>query len=393
MVLFSGKVLGEAFSSTEAEDTIDLCSKLFPNTDWWTDYRMWIETATATGTTFWLDVGLCTQNAGLFNYAMENYLRGASEVNIIIRGSKENSPNTSPDATPEKASGTPPGKEHAQRTPEQATVMTAMSNLTESTAGICLAPSKTFETYGAVNEVEPFTLVDITKASEDNSTMNLIPLSFPKIQKRRVVLNNAVVLVDLESLERFVETQIQTGKSPLDLCLKDVQCRGGRTKDFPLTAHVWIGSILPRSRAFRFLFTTAAYAESCRTAQLKELKDQAPRLYDHVLFWIDDMLNFDDAQWRVEAPIEATGVSSFMSPYYFTEQEARYLGNFYIEGSTKTLKDALDALAEEEVCTKTDLAPLIQRTFKVQKGFQKKGDYKEQREAWMKQALVVHENA
>jgi len=69
------------------------------------------------------------------------------------------------------------------------------------------------------------------------------------------------------------------------------------------------------------------------------------------------MLNFEEAKCPLEAHKGATGVASFTSPYYFTKQEARYLGNFYIDGSTKTLKDTLEALAakEEEVCIKTDL--------------------------------------
>lgn len=86
--------------------------------------------------------------------------------------------------------------------------------------------------------------------------------------------------------------------------------------------------------------------------------------------------------------MEASDVSSFMGQYYFSLPEARYLGHFYIEGSTKPLKDALDDLEDqEEVCTKSDLVPLMQRTFNVPKDFQKKGDYKEKKAAWMKEAL------
>jgi hypothetical protein len=386
MVLFSGKATGRPeFYSIEATDGFDLCLKLFPDCDREDVpkiFRMWVDIAPATrNKAYWVDVCLALNNNGIFDIAMKQSLMDNGIVRVIIRGADEKSPNSSPDENTNKELKTP--VKFVAPVPKNISFVT-------STAGISLDSSKSFETYGAVNVVEPFTLVDITEASAENSTMKLVPLSFPKMKKRHVAHDNSVVLVDLESLESFVETEIEKGKSPLDLCLKEVRCLGGKAKNFPLTAHVWIGSILPHSRYFRFLFTTAAYAESCRTAQLKELKNNAPGLYEHLLFWVDDMLNFDEAKSRLEAHNDSTGVASFMSPYYFRNQEARYLGHFYLEGSTKTLKDKLDDLSkDEEVCTKTDLVPLMLRTFKIQKKELKEADYKEKKAAWMKQVRTT----
>jgi len=52
-----------------------------------------------------------------------------------------------------------------------------------------------------------------------------------------------------------------------------------------------------------------------------------------------------------------------------------------------TLKCALDALVESG--DEIGLVPLLVRTFKIQKKFQIKDDYKEKRAAWVKQVSVV----
>jgi len=115
-----------------------------------------------------------------------------------------------------------------------------------------------------------------------------------------------------------------------------------------------IGSMLLCSRYFCLVFITTSCAEACWTAQLKELKTQAPCLFDHLLFWVHDMLNFEEVCWHLEACLEAPGVSILMSPYYFTKSEARYLVYFFVEALMNTLKDMLDALveSEDEICTK-----------------------------------------
>ena len=400
MVLFSGKAYGRAdFYSTEATDGFDLCLKLFPSCpreDIPKRFRMWVEipdaTTAATNETFWADVCLKSNNSNIYEAAVEEALKISDTVNVIIRGADAHSPNSSP----EVATGTEPKTPAKFLPPSPRDLETTQSSLTVSTTGISPVSSKTisassntFEISGALNTVEPFTMVDITEASGENSQLNLIPLFFAKVQRRRVVRNHSVILVDLEGLESFVESQISMGKSPLNLCLNDVPCRGGKSKNFSLTSDVWMGSILPRSRYFRAVFSSAGCAEACRTEQLKELKTQAPCLFYHLLFWIDDMVDFEEAQWRLDARFEATDISKVMSPYYFTEPEARYLGNFFVEGSANTLKQTLDNLAasQDELCTSSDLVPLLERTFKIEK--KREVDYEEKRAAWMEEALVV----
>ena len=239
--------------------------------------------------------------------------------------------------------------------------------------------------------MEPFTFVDISKDSEERSELNLIPLFFQKKQKQRGVTNHSVVLVDLACLEKFVAVKVAKGVDPLKLVLMHVQCNGGHKKDFPLTQDVWIGSMMPRSASLRTFFVAKGHAEACRTAALKELITDAPRLFDHLLFWVDDLQDFEEAQWRLDTRFEAADICQLMSPYYFTEPEARYLGNFFVEGSANTLKDMLNMLVAcgEEICTKNDVVPVLERTFQIKKEFQKSSDYKEKRAVWMKETLVV----
>jgi len=346
MVLFSGKASGLAdFYSTEATDGFDLCEKLFP--DWRRQdipnrFRMWVEipaaTASATNETYWADVCLKSGNSNIYKITAEEALKVSETVKVIIRGAED----TSPNASPTGGTGTE-AKTQMELLPPSTSpraLKTVQSNLTASTVGMSPVSSKTitdsfktFEISGALNTKEPFTCVDIAEASEETSKLNLIPLFFQKKQKQRAVTNHSIVLVDLESLEQFVENQIRKGVGPLNICLTHVPCHGG-DKDFALTSDVWIGSMLPRSRYFRVVFVSAGCAEACRTAALKELKTEAPRLFDHLLFWVEDLLDLEEAQWRLEARFEATGVCKLMSPYYFTEPEARYLGNFFVDGST-----------------------------------------------------------
>jgi len=129
-------------------------------------------------------------------------LKDTISFQVKVRGGgNEGSPNSSPDDNRDKV-------KCVAHTSRSGSLQTAMSNITDSKEALSLIPpSRSFETYGAVNAHEPFTLVDITKVSTKNSTMKLIPFSFPKIQKKRMSTESIVVLVDLESLERFVEME------------------------------------------------------------------------------------------------------------------------------------------------------------------------------------------
>lgn len=93
MVVFTGTALGKAFSSTEAEDPFDLCLQLLPSNEPCKDYRMWIEvSAPATGNKFWFDVCLNSMSTEIYKAALEMW-DGAGELNTVIRGAKEKSPN------------------------------------------------------------------------------------------------------------------------------------------------------------------------------------------------------------------------------------------------------------------------------------------------------------
>ena len=75
-----------------------------------------------------------------------------------------------------------------------------------------------------------------------------------------------------------------------------------------------------------------------------------------------------------------------MSPYYFSELEARYLNNLWVPSSGISLKAFLNKLAEEEdnICTSHNLAPKLMRIFEIEKNFHKEPSFQNEREAWMK---------
>jgi len=236
-----------------------------------------------------------------------------------------------------------------------------------------------------LNEMEPFTREEITSDSTDHCTFS------PK--KNGHVASCEVILVDLNYLEFFVKTELKKGKIPTNLYLQRVPCRGGVTKDFHLSAQVWLGSIVEHSSAFRKIFTDAQYSDKAREEEWKELKQLD--LYSKVLYWVADMFETRDENARARLAahrIEAHGVSHFMSPYYFTEVKAKYLNDLCVPGSlTSSFKTLLNTLAEEEddICTSHNLAKHVMRVFSIQKNFHKDADFQEERAKWLPRGPFV----
>jgi hypothetical protein len=98
---------------------------------------------------------------------------GAGELNTVIRGAKEKSPNSSPDEKPDP--NTPVGK--ALPPTPRSYLEASLSNLTEATTEMTIASSSSYDAYGAraLNVIEPFSKEDISKAST-----NLISSTFPE---------------------------------------------------------------------------------------------------------------------------------------------------------------------------------------------------------------------
>lgn len=350
MVLFTGKSLGVSFSE-KASDPFDLCRNLLPEvSNVEKDYRMWIEVPTPAGGKFWFDICLFTMSTSTFDLVMgPAFLNDASEVKVIIRRANFYSPNASPDEKPVKALTETPEK--PTPTSPMSYVQATVSNLNESVSELTIAPSGSYDTYNAVNLKEPFTQQDISEVST-----GLIPLYFPNIQKGNIV-SVQVVLVDLAGLEGFVTHGCNNAKAAVDLHLP-VKCRDGKERQFRLSEFVWVGSILEHSAFFRYFFAEHEYWKVLREQQLKELKEKLPDLYAKVRYWIADMFNFEEAKDRLQTPMDAHDVPNFMSPYYFSEMEARYLGNFSLPGSM-TLKSYLKRLAEtdDNICMSHNLPP------------------------------------
>ena len=380
MVVFNGKSLGVPFRE-EANDPFDLCRKLLPEeSNVKNDYRMWIELPTSAGGKFWFDVNLITSSTSSFDFAMGEFLSGASEVKALIRGANEHSPNTSPDGKPVEALTETPEKP----TPTSPSSLPAtVSNLTESASGLTIAPSGSYNTYNAVNLIEPFTQENISGAST-----GLIPLYFPSIRKGSLE-SVQVVLVDSEGLKRFVTHQCDNAKEAVDLSLH-VRCRDGKQRQFRLSEFVWVGSILEHSAFFRNFFAEHEHVKVLREQQLKELKEKLPDLYAKVRYWIADMFHFEEGEDRLQTPMEAHDVPNFMSPYYFTEMEARYLGNFSVPGSM-TLKSYLKGLVETEdnICTSHNLAPKLMRVFQIRKKFHEDKSFQIEFEEWRRAQELI----
>ncbi|KAL3926224.1 MAG: hypothetical protein SGARI_005676 [Bacillariaceae sp.] len=256
-----------------------------------------------------------------------------------------------------------------------------LSSLSEFTRGLFpTASEEPFETYGAINTHEPFFEIDITKRTEENSELKLMPLFFPKT-KRDNGQRTEVLLVDVRALEIHLQEQRDMNRALFEMDLTLKSC--GQEKTFLFTEEVWL----------RALFSDAAVGDACRKAQVKSLKTKMENTYYNVLFWIDDLEDCDNASWRLNRPIHGIDVPKFMSGYYFNELEAHFLGGFCLPGSVWTLDGKLDEIfqSDAELSKTRILSILLRKTFDVKDDFREGQDYKEKRKAWLEKAYILRE--
>lgn len=88
-----------------------------------------------------------------------------------------------------------------------------------------------------------------------------------------------------------------------------------------------------------------------------------------VKVFVSDLLDYDNAAQRLSIPVQ-DGVTPFMNAFYFSEDEAQYLGQITINNSKKTLTETLQEKIHEkaakgatELCTSHDFGADILRMF------------------------------
>ena len=363
----------------EAEGPLELIEKLeLPGDDPFSDYRMWIKILTPSGREAWQDVCISSLSEGIYREALK-LCENKTEINAVIRGQKENSPQSSPRGETGDRPSTP--AKPPPSIPNDHELQTTLSSLTESTSEYSIGPStqpisiRKFIPL-AKNKSEPFLLLDFS-----DPDLELIPLFFA-IKKKSKIMGFDILLVDKSSLEFHVQTQTEKGRKLTNISI-GAMCHDGVSRSFQLSLQVWIGSVLEHSKCLRRIFSKGVTVEVARKEQLAELKELD--LFLNVQYWIADLFEVELAEQRLSSTSESPGVAKQLSSYYFSVHEAKYLGNFYASGDGKTLKDFLNKLGEEDnVCTSHNLALKLLNIFDIPTKFREDASFQKKRNVWMK---------
>ncbi|GBB97795.1 hypothetical protein RclHR1_03070011 [Rhizophagus clarus] len=114
-----------------------------------------------------------------------------------------------------------------------------------------------------------------------------------------------------------------------------------------------------------------------RDFKLKILRSN-DELYYRVKIFVNDLLTFsssEDARSRLE---ENPMAKFFLSNVYFNEKDIEYLLDFPTTSGLSVSKLlSVELSNKHQVCSSHELAPLLQETFEIQKGFQKEKGFKE----------------
>ncbi|KAL3910706.1 MAG: hypothetical protein SGILL_007588 [Bacillariaceae sp.] len=326
MTTFSGTLLGKSFDRVEAENIGTLCSLVLPRCD--TDHlTVYIETpfqVPGHKGTYWVNIGRVWHSQVILDHYMKQYGLGADGVpiNCIFRYTDAPDPMTDrnydsiycsrPELPTQLAERIPPwySREFARK---------------------------------IVNENEPFTNKPINYMSD---LCRLHPLIFDY---------GEVVLVDMQELIVQAKKRIRDN---LDLREMEIEYfatssdapERGTYVDFhrPYAVH-WARYIFPRSKELQDMYAEAFgesnLVELIREGQLKELGSDCH--ISGLRCWIADLEDFSQAEERLVRRFETEAAPPLMSPFYFTIQEAEYLGDILVPCETrKTLRESLFELAE-----------------------------------------------
>lgn len=223
-----------------------------------------------------------------------------------------------------------------------------------------LATTSTLDTR---NKIDPFRRCEISELE------NVLMLHF--IQ--------GSVAVDKDHFETFVLQAERDGKSFNGLSLGQVEFADGTFHYLTLDWEIWL-SILPASKALRGSYFGVNVSEQARGNKLQQLKDEKPGLWSRITYWVADFGD-SDALGRLEMQGDE-GVSPYMSPFYFSRDEATSLG-LLTGPSSASLGDALRAKSSTATCAAHDLKPLLEKAFDLDPGFHRAQGFSQKKKMWV----------
>lgn len=192
------------------------------------------------------------------------------------------------------------------------------------------------------------------------------------------------VALDKDLFETFVLQAERDGKSFNALTLGQVEFADGTFHDLTLDWEMWL-SILPSSRALHGSYFGVNVSEKARGNKLQQLKDEKPGLWSRITYWVADFGD-SDALGRLEMQ-GAEGIPPYMSPFYFSQDEATNLG-LLTGPSSASLGDALRAKSSTATCAAHGLKPLLEKAFDLDPGFHQAKGFSQKKTAWVAKRKV-----
>jgi len=369
---FSGSVCGKEFSGITAQSLRDLYRIVAGPTVPMQDVRCWTLMNTAVAEeAVWAEIQLTVP--GFFE-KISDLLPDA--VTIIFKKKPCSSPETS---SPRNS----PGKDDSQLYTVQQSLLesglvgVSTTSGSEIPSGGALSP-RGYDASTISNKVDPFTL-EMVETIKDP-----LLLHFHKELSAEI----ETICVGLSGFEQFVPSESDSGKNLFNLELKGIRCRNGQKRNFIVSKQVWVCSILNHPKTLHNSFTRFFFCAILREDQLNEMKREKD-FWKRIMFWISDFLCFDESQHRLTLP-PVYGESQWMSPFYFSAEEAQYVGKLMMPNTT-TLQDTLKTMMEGkarvgavEVCASHDLAPIFTTAFAMPHAFHKDPSFKKEKKSWIK---------
>jgi hypothetical protein len=301
------------------------------------------------------------------------------QISIEFRAKGKSSPNSSPHPIPSKESSGVDTAETVQVT-ESLQTLGMSDGLSTPTAGSHVTSKVTSIDFSElVNDKDPFTMEHVEAITDP------LLLRFPK---QKIAHRQVTLCVSLDGFERFVRSEADAGKDLIGLELNRVVRNGGRELSLVLGKDVWLLSILEHCREIPNTFRDLLKCSIERESLLQEMQNDK-EFWQRVLFWVSDFLDFRASQERLTLPPE-DGITPFMSPYYFSKEEAQGLGGLYMPNSANlhvTLMLMLEEKAAEgalEICASHDIAPVLFIGFGIKKGDLKNEKFKSDKKKWIK---------
>lgn len=393
MFKFTGYLVNKHFEPTEAESPVDVYR------NWKSDddpplrnLRCWVQSKAPDSSTVWVEIVLPIP--GFFKRIQSLFFEDGDEISVEFRIKGTPSPNSTPNPSPEKGNDSEADSCSTIETLQTFEVASfSTMGLDENTRSTpkggssgCSIPSgeKEVDSSLLVNDKDPFTMEDVEEIEDP------IYMRFKKARRRNGDEEHFDVLcMSLDSFERYLRVEGEKGKNLLDLELKRVMCKDGKERNFAITMQVWTRSILRLSRRMRNSFRDYLECLILREEELQELMKSQRELYQRVLYWVSDMLDYKNSQGRLDMPT-CDGVTPFMTPFYFSKEEAQSLGCLRMP-NTSTLHTTIEIMLEEktsggalEICTSHDLAPVLALAFKIKKGFHSNKNFNKDKKGWIK---------